>query len=127
MAAAAISVAHRHGLHVPDDLSVAGFDDTPDFLHRVADHHHGSSTDFRDGAGRRTRLPAQEYFHCTLIERKSSAPPRPAQARRRRPKPHEPARPNARQSMPDNSFRLTTQRLTTALPRFGHIMVIHFA
>lgn len=28
MAAAAISVAHRRGMHVPDDLSVAGFDDT---------------------------------------------------------------------------------------------------
>jgi LacI family transcriptional regulator len=28
MAAAAIGVAHRHGLVVPDDLSVVGFDDT---------------------------------------------------------------------------------------------------
>ncbi len=28
MAAAAISVAHRRGLHVPDDLSIVGFDDT---------------------------------------------------------------------------------------------------
>jgi LacI family transcriptional regulator len=28
MAAAAIGVAHRHGLVVPDDLSIAGFDDT---------------------------------------------------------------------------------------------------
>lgn len=29
MAAATIGVAHRMGLHIPDDLSVAGFDDTP--------------------------------------------------------------------------------------------------
>jgi LacI family transcriptional regulator len=29
MAAAAMSVAHRKGLDVPGDLSVAGFDDTP--------------------------------------------------------------------------------------------------
>ncbi|WP_199555138.1 LacI family DNA-binding transcriptional regulator [Sandaracinobacteroides hominis] len=28
MAAAAIGVAHRHGLHVPGDLSIVGFDDT---------------------------------------------------------------------------------------------------
>ena len=28
MAAAAVGVAHRQGLHVPDDLSVVGFDDT---------------------------------------------------------------------------------------------------
>ncbi|KQN06858.1 LacI family DNA-binding transcriptional regulator [Sphingomonas sp. Leaf25] len=28
MAAAVISVAHRRGLHVPDDLSIVGFDDT---------------------------------------------------------------------------------------------------
>ena len=29
MAAAAISVAHRYGLVVPDDISIVGFDDTP--------------------------------------------------------------------------------------------------
>ena len=29
MAAAAVAVAHRHGLDVPDDLTVVGFDDTP--------------------------------------------------------------------------------------------------
>ncbi|PJI88602.1 LacI family DNA-binding transcriptional regulator [Sphingomonas koreensis] len=28
MAAAAVGVAHRHGLHVPGDLSIVGFDDT---------------------------------------------------------------------------------------------------
>lgn len=28
MAAAAVSVAHRKGLHVPDDISIVGFDDT---------------------------------------------------------------------------------------------------
>ena len=29
MAAACVAVAHRHGLDVPADLSVCGFDDTP--------------------------------------------------------------------------------------------------
>jgi LacI family transcriptional regulator len=29
MAAAAIGVAHRHGLIVPDDLTIVGFDDSP--------------------------------------------------------------------------------------------------
>jgi LacI family transcriptional regulator len=29
MAAAAVGVAHRIGLHVPDDISIAGFDDSP--------------------------------------------------------------------------------------------------
>jgi LacI family transcriptional regulator len=29
MAAAAISVAHRHGLDVPRDISIVGYDDTP--------------------------------------------------------------------------------------------------
>ena len=90
MAAAAISVAHRRGLHVPDDLTVVGFDDTPissivspaiTTVRQPISQMAQSAIRMLDEAmkaseqGRAGRL-TQERFHCTLIKRQSSAPPR---------------------------------------------------
>ncbi|HEY0942271.1 MAG TPA: substrate-binding domain-containing protein [Steroidobacter sp.] len=87
MAAAAISIAHRHRLEVPGDLTVAGFDDTPiattvspaittarqpiaDMAqHAIRMLHAAAQTS--DKEDKRT----QKVLPCTLIERESSAPP----------------------------------------------------
>lgn len=100
MAAAAISVAHRHGLHVPDDLTVVGFDDTPissivspaiTTVRQPISQMAQTAIRMLDEAMKaveqgREILSTQERFHCTLIERQSSAPPRSNRAKRRRPK-----------------------------------------
>ena len=91
MAAAAISVAHRHHLDVPRDLTIVGFDDTPiasivspaitTARQPIAEmarsairllHSASSSTDVNEN--KRT----QKVLPCTLIERESSGPPRPS-------------------------------------------------
>jgi len=97
MAAAAISIAHRHRLNVPDDLTVAGFDDTPiasivspaitTARQPIAEMarsairmlHAASIADDGDENKRR-----QKVLPCTLIERESSAAP-PRRARRAAP------------------------------------------
>ncbi|MDY6947298.1 MAG: LacI family DNA-binding transcriptional regulator [Pseudomonadota bacterium] len=89
MAAAAISVAHRHRLDVPRDLTIVGFDDTPiasivspaitTARQPIAEmarsairmlHAASMSTDVEPGKRIQKVLP------CTLIERESSAPPK---------------------------------------------------
>lgn len=89
MAAAAISVAHRHHLNVPDDLTVVGFDDTPiasivspaitTARQPIAEMAQSAIRMLHDAAitgdgddNKRT----QKVLPCTLIERESSAAPR---------------------------------------------------
>jgi LacI family transcriptional regulator len=89
MAAAAISVAHRHRLDVPRDLTVVGFDDTPiasivspaittarQPIAEMAQSaiHMLHSAALLSGADDDKRT--QKVLPCTLIERESSAPPR---------------------------------------------------
>jgi LacI family transcriptional regulator len=89
MAAATISVAHRHGMHVPDDLTVVGFDDTPistivtppittarQPIAEMARTAIGLLEQAKTSRQARETLAKHEVFHCTLIERESSAPPR---------------------------------------------------
>jgi LacI family transcriptional regulator len=96
MAAAAISVAHRHGLSVPQDLTVVGFDDTP-----IASIVSPAITTARQPIAEMAQsairmlhaatnaLNPQENVHtqkvlpCMLIERESSAPPRQATRKRK--------------------------------------------
>jgi LacI family transcriptional regulator len=90
MAAAAISIAHRLGLHVPDDVTVVGFDDTP-ISTIVTPAITTARQPISDMARMAIRIldqaikakrqghkhaPRHETFHCSLIERESSAPPR---------------------------------------------------
>ncbi len=88
MAAAAIGVAHRHGLVVPDDLSVVGFDNSPSaisvwpelttmdqpvsamaasafdlVLRTIEEHPDGEDAE-----------PIKRIHPCKLIERESSGP-----------------------------------------------------
>ena len=96
MAAAAISVAHRHRLEVPDDLTVVGFDDTPiastvspaittarqpiaDMAKHAIRMLHAASLISSDDEEKRT----QKILPCTLIERESSGPPRAAAVKRK--------------------------------------------
>ncbi|WP_294328149.1 LacI family DNA-binding transcriptional regulator [uncultured Sphingomonas sp.] len=82
MAAAVVSLAHRRGMHIPDDLSVAGFDDSP-----IAVKIWPTLTTIRqpivDIAERAVQLLAQgtadgtSYLHYELIHRPSTAAPRP--------------------------------------------------
>lgn len=89
MAAAAISVAHRHHLNVPDDLTVVGFDDTPiasivspaittarqpiaEMAQSAIRMLHAAALSGDSDENRRT----QKVLPGTLIERQSSAPPR---------------------------------------------------
>ena len=87
MAAAAISVAHRRGIRVPQDLTVVGFDDTP-----IASIIYPALTTARQPIaemarsaiqmlhkatvlGARSDNPLQKMLRYSLIERQSSAEP----------------------------------------------------
>jgi LacI family transcriptional regulator len=101
MAAAAISVAHRRGLVVPTDLSVAGFDDTalatsvwPELTtvkQPIAAMAEAALelliADLRGRRGTATRKFTERVLSHALIIRESSAPPRGSKrspSRRRR-------------------------------------------
>lgn len=81
MAAAVVSLAHRRGMHIPDDLSVAGFDDSP-----IAIKIWPTLTTIRqpivDIAERAVQLLAQgtaegtSYLQYELIRRPSTDAPR---------------------------------------------------
>lgn len=89
MAAAVVAVAHGMGLHVPQDLSIAGFDDTPvattvwpslTTIHQPVTAMGRAAvrlmlqTIQRHRAGDH-RAPAQQIMKYTLIKRESSASP----------------------------------------------------
>lgn len=91
MAAAAISVAHRHRLDVPRDLTIVGFDDTPiasivspaittarqpiaEMAQSAIRMLHAAALAADADENKRT---TRKVLPCTLIERESSAPPRP--------------------------------------------------
>jgi LacI family transcriptional regulator len=88
MAAAAISVAHRHHLDVPRDLTIVGFDDTPiasivspaittarqpiaEMAQSAIRMLHAAAAVTDPDENKRT----QKVLPCTLIERESSGPP----------------------------------------------------
>lgn len=90
MAAATVNVAHRHGLSVPGDLSVVGFDDTPlatmvwpelttirqpvaAMADRALELLIDAVRTARDG---KQPQPVEEVLDFELIERGSVAPPR---------------------------------------------------
>ncbi len=89
MAAATVAVAHRHGLAVPADLTVCGFDDTP-----IATTIWPELTTVRQPVAAMARAaidllvreikmaqagaprePAQQLLKFTIVRRDSSAPP----------------------------------------------------
>ena len=89
MAAAAISIAHRHHLRVPEDITVVGFDDTPiasivspaittarqpiaEMAQSAIRMLHLASTPAAPDENKQT----QKVLPCTLIERESSSAPR---------------------------------------------------
>ena len=89
MAAAAISVAHRHHLRVPEDITVVGFDDTPiaSIVSPAITTARQPIAEMAQSAIRMLHLAAtpgaphenkqtQKVLPCTLIERESSGPPR---------------------------------------------------
>jgi LacI family transcriptional regulator len=90
MAAATIATSHRHGLDVPGDLTVCGFDDTPlaseiwpqlTTIHvPVARLTHAATNMLieRIRAGRRGKPtpPRQKIIDYELVRRQSDAPPR---------------------------------------------------
>ncbi len=87
MAAAAISVAHHRGLKVPEDLTIAGFDDTPistivspaitTVRQPIAQMAQAAIGMLDEAIRARQRAPnelsMQRQFQCSLIERESSA------------------------------------------------------
>lgn len=93
MAAAAISVAHRRGLHVPADLSIVGFDDTslattvwPELTtvkQPIAAMAEAALelllADLRSRrAGAAQRCPVRVLDHALIVRESSGPPPRPA-------------------------------------------------
>ena len=98
MAAATMAVAHRRGLDVPKDISVAGFDDTPlattvwpeltTIRQPIADMAREAVRLLIDQIrGSRTGTPPQRVHKLqkfTLVERESSGPVSPKPAPRRK-------------------------------------------
>lgn len=126
MAAAAISVAHRHHLRVPEDLTIVGFDDTPiasivspaittarqpiaEMAQSAIRMLHLAATPGASHENKQTR----KVLPCTLIERESSAPPRqqPAAARVTTPSVTLPSRPAA-----DGPAKRRRRRTSPAAP-----------
>jgi LacI family transcriptional regulator len=97
MAAAAVGVAHRRGLHVPGDLSIVGFDDTslattvwPELttvrqpIAAMAESALGLLLDgIRASRGAQADELEEQVLDHELIVRESSGPPRTAQTRGR--------------------------------------------
>jgi LacI family transcriptional regulator len=114
MAAAAISVAHRHHLRVPEDITVVGFDDTPiaSIVSPAITTARQPIAEMAQSAIRMLHLAAtpsaphenkqtQKVLPCTLIERESSAPPREPTAASARPATDEPSKRRRRKTSPD--------------------------
>jgi len=92
MAAATVGVAHRHGLHVPNDISVVGFDDTalattiwPELttIRQPVSNMAGTALDLLLADLRQSRRPegsgvSDQVLDHELILRASSGPPRGA-------------------------------------------------
>lgn len=89
MAAAALAVAHRHGLSVPGDLSVAGFDDTPiattiwpaltTVRQPIAAMARAAidllARDIKQARAGGARESTQQFLKFALIKRESTTPP----------------------------------------------------
>ena len=98
MAAATVAVAHRHGLDVPGDLAVCGFDDTalattiwPELttIHQPIGDMSRAAVELLTDAVRRMRAgePVEHrrlLLDFTLVRRQSDAAPRKGSAARRR-------------------------------------------
>jgi LacI family transcriptional regulator len=87
MAAAVVSLAHRRGLHIPNDLAVAGFDDTPiaikiwpalTTIHQPINELAERAANLLITAARQTGAHAiqDETLDFRLIERESTGAPR---------------------------------------------------
>lgn len=90
MAAAAVAVAHRHGLDVPGDLTVCGFDDTPlattiwpelTTIHQpIRDMSKAAmemlAAEIRAGRGPTRPAPTHLTLDYTFVRRQSDAAPR---------------------------------------------------
>lgn len=123
MAAAAISVAHKHHLRVPEDITVVGFDDTPiaSIVSPAITTARQPIAEMAQSAIRMLHLAAtpgaahenkqtQKVLPCTLIERESSAAPAVAPVNNRvtnasgispsRPAPDDPAKRRRRKTSP---------------------------
>jgi LacI family transcriptional regulator len=87
MAAAALAVAHEKGLKAPQELSIAGFDDSPTagmvwprlttVRQPIADMAAAATEMLIAGASKAAAPAAQtgRLFHCELVIRGSTAPP----------------------------------------------------
>ena len=90
MAAAAVAVAHRHGLDVPSDITVCGFDDTPlattiwpelTTIHQpIRDMSRAAmellAAEIRAGRGPMRSVPKHMLLDFTFVRRQSDAAPR---------------------------------------------------